>query len=195
MAIDLTQCDAVILAGGKSRRMGTCKALLPWQGKPLIAYIAGELTSFETVWVSANDPAIAAVAGLPCVQDIYPDAGPLAGLHAALHATQKEYLLCVPCDLPNFCWELVPELLKNFPEKGQGILCRDSTGRLHPLCGIFHRSILEALTGQLESKIYRVLSLMEQISYKVLDTASLFPDSIFDNMNTIQDYETLCGHL
>ena len=191
MTIDLIQCDAVILAGGKSRRMGTCKALLPWQGKPLIAHIAGELACFETVWVSANDPAIAAAAGLPCVQDIYPDAGPLAGLHAAMHATEKEYLLCVPCDLPNFRQELVWELMKKFPEHGQGIFCRDSTGRIHPLCGVFHRSLLEPLPRQLERKSYRVMALMDQISYAVLDTAPLFPDSLFDNMNTMRDYENL----
>ena len=193
MGIDLTQCDAVILAGGKSRRMGTCKALLPWLGKPLIAHIAEELAAFETVWVSANDPAVAAAAGLPCVQDIYPDAGPLAGLHAAMHATEKEYLLCVPCDLPNFRWELVQELLKNFPEHGQGILCRDSTGRFHPLCGIFHRSLLEPLTRQLDRKSFCVMALMDWISYAVLDTSAMFPDSLFENLNTMQDYQTLGG--
>lgn len=185
MAIDLMQCDAVILAGGKSRRMGTCKALLPWKGKPLICHIAGALAPFDTIWISANDKTIAAVTGLPCVQDFYPDAGPLAGLHAALKAATKEYLLCVPCDLPNFRWELVQELLKIFPDQGQGILCRDSTGRFHPLCGIFHRSILEPLTRQLDRKSFCVMGLMDQISYAVLNTAALFPDSLFDNMNTM----------
>lgn len=194
MAIDLTQCDAVILAGGRSRRMHTCKALLPWKGEPLIFHIARELSPLETVWVSANNPAIAETVGLPCVRDVYPDAGPLAGLHAALSATKQEYLLSVPCDLPNFRWELAQELLKNFPKDGQAVLCRDSTGRIHPLCGIFHRSLLAPLTRQLECGAFCVMALMDQVSYSVLDTSPLFPDSLFANMNTMQDYQILAGN-
>jgi len=191
MSIDLKQCDAVILAGGKSRRMGTCKALLPWKGKPLICHIAGALAPFDTIWISANDMTIAAVTGLPCVQDFYPDAGPLAGLQAALEATEKEYLLCVPCDLPNFRWELASALLNSFQEHSEAVVCRDSTGRVHPLCGIFKKTTLARLTHLLEKHSFCVMAFLDQISYTILDTSGRFPDSLFCNLNTMYDYQML----
>lgn len=191
MAITLSQCDAVILAGGHSRRMGTCKALLPWNGKPLIVHISDQLAPFENVRISANDPQIAAAAGLPCIKDIYSDVGPLGGLHAALSSSQKEFTLCVPCDLPHFRWELASALMNRFPEDSEAIVCRDSTGRVHPLCGIFSKNTLTALTRLLETRSFCVMAFLDRISYTVLDTSGHFPDSLFYNLNTMHDYQML----
>lgn len=50
---------AVILAGGQSRRMGRCKALLTVDGQTLLARTAQQLTAFSELLLSANDPALA----------------------------------------------------------------------------------------------------------------------------------------
>lgn len=191
MAISPSQCGAVILAGGQSRRMGACKALLPWQGQPLVSHLRQQLPPLDEIWLSANDAEIAAAAALPCVKDHYPDAGPLAGLHAALSASQKEFMLCVPCDQPHFCAELAALLMRRFPQQADAIVCRDGTGRLHPLCGIFRRSTLPILTRQLEQRSLRATAFLECISCTVLETADLVPDSLFDNLNTMADYRAL----
>lgn len=98
---------AAIIAGGASRRMGTPKALLEWQAKPLIRHIAQQLQSlFTEVLVVTADGAIAAAAGMPAISDVYPERGPLGGIHAALsHA--RVPVFCVACDMPFLCAEFI----------------------------------------------------------------------------------------
>lgn len=191
MAISISQCGAVILAGGRSRRMGTCKALLPWHGTTLVSHIHHQLAPFHEIWLSANDPLVKASMPLPCVADIYPDAGPLGGLHAAFSATQKQYLLCVACDMPHFQQELAVSLMQNFPKDAQAFVCRDSTGRIHPLCGIYDVSTLPILVRQLESHNFCVMAFLDQITCAEFDAATVFPDSTFYNMNTLTDYQEI----
>ena len=101
---------AVILAGGSSSRMGRCKAEIVIGGETLLAHTVRQLADFPELWLSANDPGLAE--GLPVLlaADRYPDAGPLAGIEAALSATDTDALVCFPCDLPNLTAEL-PRLL------------------------------------------------------------------------------------
>ena len=90
MALTPANCGAVILAGGRSSRMGRCKALLELDGETLISRLAGELSAFDELLISSNDEALAA--GLPgrVVRDVFPGCGPLAGLHESLSATEME---------------------------------------------------------------------------------------------------------
>lgn len=80
--------------------MGQNKALLDFEGQPLVAQIAEVLRPlFANLVVVSKDDAIARACGLPMTFDIYENKGPLGGIHAAL-----EYFLqptfCVACDLP-----------------------------------------------------------------------------------------------
>ena len=84
MAISLERCGAVILCGGQSRRMGTCKALLTVEGEPVLHRLAGALSFFEERLLSANDAALGAGLSWTVVEDRFPGLGPGAGLHAAL---------------------------------------------------------------------------------------------------------------
>ena len=107
MAVKLTRqtCGVVILAGGQSRRMGRCKALLEINGESLLSHLCAQLSDFEERWISVNDPVLGK--GLPFrpVADIYQNAGPMGGLHAALRSSQKAALLCV---CPVICRECHP---------------------------------------------------------------------------------------
>ena len=188
MKLTTKTCGAVILAGGNSRRMGTCKALLKIEGATMLERTAMQLADFEEVLLSANDPALGEGLAVHLVPDIWQDCGPLGGLQAALSATEKEALFCVSCDLPQFTAEVPRLLLERMTPEADAIICRDSTGRLHPLCGIYRRRIVSVLEEQLSAGDRRMTALAGRLNCQILDTAGLLPDSAFWNMNTPESY-------
>lgn len=98
------QITGVILAGGRGRRMGGIdKGLYPYSGRPLIEWtIAALAPQVGQLMINANRSQDAYRAyGLPLIADTIPDyPGPLAGIAAALTATQTPWLLVAPCDTP-----------------------------------------------------------------------------------------------
>ena len=151
MPLTKDRCTPVILAGGASRRMGTCKALLEINGETMLARIRRQLSGFERVLLSTGDPTLAEGLSVECTADLYPGMGPLAGLHAAFCAVDSEALLVLPCDLPFFTEQAAEYLLDHMPEDADALVCIDSTGRIHPLCGIYRRSVLPALEARLKA--------------------------------------------
>lgn len=188
MSLALSHCGAVLLAGGRSRRMGVCKAGLVLEGQTMLERTLAQLSCFEEVLLSTNDLALAGGLPVQVVPDLFPGCGPLAGLHAALSRTEKQALFCVPCDLPYLTGALPLLLLEAMTDESQALLCRDSTGRLHPLCGIYRKTCLPHLTAQLEAGRYRVLDALGGLTWQCLDTAGRLPDTTFLNMNTPPDY-------
>src|SRR5579862_3839386 len=93
-----------VLAGGRSRRMGRDKALLPYRGAPLIAHVAG------TVEKVLDDSGHVAIVGAPdryrdlgyrVLADLFPGCGPLGGIVTALSLAESDWNLIVACDMPN----------------------------------------------------------------------------------------------
>ncbi|MDO1529431.1 NTP transferase domain-containing protein [Fulvimonas sp. R45] len=96
-ATERLPCVGVVLAGGRSTRMGRDKALLDWQGRPLLERRLDALraSGVDDVRVSGDRPAYQGVA------DAQPGLGPLAGLAAVAEATAGEAeLLVIPVDMP-----------------------------------------------------------------------------------------------
>lgn len=184
MTLDAKHCGAVILAGGQSRRMGTCKALLPIQGETMLSRLTRQLSDFDERLLSANDPALGEGLPLRFVPDLYPGAGPAAGIHAALSASRHEALFCVSCDLPNFDSRLPALLLERFEPGTDALVCRGGNGRLHPLCGIYTKSALPVLGACLQSEERRMTAILRQLRCQTLDTGGILPDEVFFNMNT-----------
>lgn len=181
------RCGALILAGGRSRRMGTCKALLTIEGETMLARLTRQLGGFQEKLLSTNPPALAEGLPLTPVPDLYPDAGPLAGLHAALSASRSGMLFCVPCDMPNFNPALPGLLLERYNGE-DALVCRDGTGRLYPLCGFYAKTALPALEAQLRQGQYRAAALLDRLSCTVADMGGMVPDSVFFNMNTLEEF-------
>ena len=188
MSFPAEECGAVILAGGSSRRMGRCKALLTIQGETLLSYFTRQLSPFSEILLSANDPNLAQ--GLPVlyVPDLYRGAGPAGGLHAALSAASGGALFCVPCDMPNFDPALIPLLLAHFTPGTDAILCRDGNGRLHPLCGIYSKRAIPVLESLLGRGEHRMTVIAERLRCRIADTGHILPDCVFFNMNTPEAY-------
>lgn len=184
-------CTPVILAGGASRRMGTCKALLKINGETMLSRILRQLSEFDRVLLSTGDPALGEGLSVECTADLYPGMGPLAGLHAAFCAVDSEALLVLPCDLPFFTKQAAEYLLDHMPEDADALVCMDSTGRIHPLCGIYRRSVLPALEARLKAGELRVMSFLYSLNWKGLQDAEILPDKLFINVNSPEIYREI----
>jgi len=101
----------VVLAGGRSMRMGRDKATLSWQGRPLLEHMKALLlaTGAAQVVVSGEQPDHDGVAD-PC-----PRQGPLGGLHGVAQALGDRQLLVVPVDMPALTRDLLARLLDAAP--------------------------------------------------------------------------------
>lgn len=188
MSFPIERCGAVILAGGHAKRMGRCKALLVIQGETMLARLARQLAPFPELFLSANAPELARDLPVRYIPDIYVEAGPAAGLHAALSAASSEALFCVPCDMPNFDPALIDILLARFTPDTDAVICRDGSGRLHPLCGIYSKRALPVIRSHLERRESRMTVIAENLRCSIVDTGHILPDSTFFNMNTPEAY-------
>ncbi len=182
---------ALLLAGGRSRRMGEDKTLLPYKGGTLLSHAAAVLEGFEEKLLSVGDTGYT-VPGWRTVPDIIPDRGPLGGIYSALRCCHSDALLVLPCDLPCFPRRLA-EYLASFAGEGWNAWAmRSRDGRLQPLCGVYTVACLPLLEQVLEERDGRISALLERAEAHILPAADTpFPDTVFCNINTPQDYRSL----
>lgn len=144
----------VLLAGGKSRRMGGKeKCLLLLAGRPLLDHVIERFRpQVATLILNApGDPARFASRGLEVVADsIEGFVGPLAGILAGLdwahaNAPQAAHIATVPCDAPFLPGDLVRRLTQALREEGAAIAYAASAGRNHPLFALWPLSLRENL--------------------------------------------------
>ncbi|HWJ04133.1 MAG TPA: molybdenum cofactor guanylyltransferase [Verrucomicrobiae bacterium] len=183
---------AVILAGGRSTRMGTNKAMLELQNRPIIAGIVAELKrKFKSILIVANEPSIYAGLGVTVVPDEYPGYGPLAGIHAGLKAAPGEGIFLVPCDMPFVNAELGLEMLANLQGADGLVLQKD--GYLEPLYAIYTKRCLPIIESFLLEKRLKVIDFYQFVNIKILSTEKLCVtrpvEEILFNVNTPEDFD------
>ncbi len=156
--------NAFILAGGKSTRMGRDKALLEWQGRPLIEHAVTRLRALGmNAQILGSRPDLACFA--PVVPDNFPGQGPLAGIEAALSVTDTGLNLFVPIDLPMLPAEFLRwmSVRAETTQAAATIPCIE--GRPQPLCAIYHRGLCEGIRASLQrgdGKVTRAIELAAQ---------------------------------
>ena len=103
---------AVVLAGGKSARMGRDKRFLPIHGRPMVQHICEQVFPFfKEIMISANDADRFADFGVRVVADEVFGLGPLGGIAAALATSQYECCFVLPCDMPHVNVALMARLM------------------------------------------------------------------------------------
>jgi molybdopterin-guanine dinucleotide biosynthesis protein A len=128
----------VVLAGGRSRRMGRDKASLPWSGTTLV-HRAVDVLSENCSEVVIAGPEELARPGLETVTDRYPGCGPLAGLHSGLERAAGRPIFALACDMPFVDAKLVCHLMA-LADGGGGAWVASGEGGTQPLCGIYAAS-------------------------------------------------------
>lgn len=181
--------SAVILAGGKSSRMGSCKAELPWGEKTLVEHQADKIMSLGIgdIMVSGYSKP---VAGTRYVPDIYPEKGPLGGIHACLCAAKKSACFVISVDAPLFSPDEMKLLIKAHLAGDSPITVAEHCGALEPLIGVYDSSLSDAAESVLQSANTSVKHLLDQIGFAVCE----FPDAnSVRNCNTPDEYNKLCA--
>lgn len=186
--------SAAILAGGGSRRMGRNKALLPYRGRPLIAYAFEPLESlFEDIILVTNDPGPFDFLPCPKIPDRVRGKGPIAGIDAALSCSRNPFVLVVGCDAPF----LSPRLLELLTEKAEGsdLVIPHGPDGPEPLCAVYGKGCLPLIEESLRKGDLRLGDLVKRLRARevpVEEVAAVDPGfRSFRNINTPGEYETL----
>jgi molybdenum cofactor guanylyltransferase len=183
----------VILAGGKSRRMGRDKLPLVVGEKPLLDRVCLALASrCDEILVVGGEEYAPAEAH--CVPDLRPGRqGPLAGIEAGLLAARHRAVFVAAGDMPFLTGDLVGYLLGLLSGDVPAVV-PDSGGRLHPLCAVYGREVQPAVSAALDRSIRSVRELLEVLAgVRCVQEEELRrfgnPDLLLTNVNSPEDLE------
>ena len=190
--------SAVILAGGKSRRMGRNKALLDFGGETLIERLYGILKdAFEEVLISANDPETYEFLGTRVVQDVFGAGGSLAGIHAALLHSRGESCFFVACDMPFVNLDLV-RYLNQFAD-GYEVVIPMSRNGLEPLHSFYSRRCVPHIEQQLGRGNLKIIDFFPHVSVREVtldEMRECDPEEMsYFNINTQEKYDLAVARL
>lgn len=188
----------VILAGGKSSRMGFDKQFIRMKGKLVVEYQLEVLSKlFGEIIIVTNKPEEYKDCGCKLVNDELTDFGPLGGIHAALKASSSSFSYFIACDMPFINEEFIlfmKNKLKEAKPKPQAVVTRFGNW-IEPFNAYYSKdllpAILEAYEGK-QNKISLVLEKSEVLYIAEAQARSFSPDwDMFTNINTRKDLEKI----
>jgi len=176
---------AIILAGGKSSRMGVDKSLLPVNGEPLIAFIANQLEShFNEVIIGANDPGKFNFLKYQVVPDVEKDKGPLMGIYSCLMASSDEVNFVTACDIPVMNYRLIQNMI-NLSGDADIIMPVRESNKYEPLYAVYKKSIAANALTILKNNGRKITDLFNHVKVKFIE----FNDNAwYQNLNIKDEY-------
>lgn len=180
----------IILAGGKSSRMGGDKALLEYEGKYFIEKIAEELSFFEEKIIArGNNSSLTEITDSKwqVIPDIYLDHGPMGGMHAALKTCESDAMFVVTCDMPLITGHLVRQICEAFDQQYDALIVVTSDGKYHPLCGIYRKEQYESMEEYLKQDNNRMMAVLKKCRLKYLQLDEVCSKQLM-NVNTKEEY-------
>ncbi len=189
----------VVLAGGRSVRMGSPKALLDFRGQPFVVRILEALEALEVktrvVVVGSDAPRIRpALAGHDCliVENSDVEGGPIASLRVALRAlqpVQPSAALVWPVDLPHVRVTTVERLLEAFRRvPAPAVVPTFAERRGHPV--LWRAGLFEELLTSDAATQHGARAVLHAHAAEVA-TVTVDDPAVIDDLNTPEDYERL----
>jgi molybdopterin-guanine dinucleotide biosynthesis protein A len=181
---------AFILAGGKSSRMGEDKARLKLQGHTLLEIAIGKAREVvDTVGIVGPRASF----GPDAIEDIYPDCGPLGGIHSAVTHSSCDFNLILAVDVPFVEAPFLCFLLQQAQAShAVATLARTSDG-FQPLCAVYQKSFAQLAEKALKKQRYKIDALFPLVQTRIIAEDELrqlaFDPAMFQNLNTRVEYE------
>ncbi len=196
------QVTGFVLAGGKSTRMGTDKAALSLEGQTLLERALATVRAVTgEVLVRGSKERYGGFG--PVIEDIFPDCGPLGGIHAALTYLTKQanakpgagrkLALIIAVDTPFLSPEFLSFMAQRAIESGAVVTTPEIAGYTQPLCSVYSTEFLEIAEQALKTGVYKIVPLFPSDKTCVITPAEMarfaFTPEMFDNLNTPEDLE------
>jgi len=198
--------SAIILAGGKGKRMGYReKSLMDINGEPLITYVTRSLENIiDEIIISVRDEEQGKLLGLVLpgytyAFDSYENTGPLAGILSGLLLCRNEFCFIVACDMP-FINENVVKMLFRRSEDHDAAIPRWEDGFLEPLHAVYRckpmifetKKALEAGETIILAPIFKL-----KVDFVEIDEIrKIDPDlRTFININTPEDMDRIANKI
>lgn len=188
----IPEVAGVILAGGRSSRFGSNKALAEINGKPLIRHVADTLEMlFDETLLITNTPEAYTFLKWRTEADHFKGAGPLAGIHAALANIKSSSAFVVGCDMPNLQEDLIRHLCMTRGTR-DAIIPRHSKG-MEPLHAVYDKSALSVLEQSLLADERKVGMVLHKLHVHWVDEKELLAVvqdlNVFHNVNRPDDLQ------
>jgi len=187
--------SCIILAGGKSKRLGRNKVIETIGGLSLVETVINRLQKLNSpiIIVTAHDsvmPALNNFPGIKIIEDIKPGKGTLGGIYTGLFAAPTHYSLAVACDMPFINLDLVKYMI-DAAEGFDAVVPRTVRQVLEPLHALYSRSCLEPIESLIDQNRLSVLDLYPLIKVRYIEDSEINrfdPRNIsFFNINTEAD--------
>lgn len=209
-----------ILAGGKSSRMGSNKALLKLNNETFLKRLLKEFSDFEHITVSRAagsdyedlenksldskcldsnvleggvlDLKSKSLSSKVClVTDEHKEIGPIEGIYQSIKNTDCDYVFVCAVDMPFVTKELV-QYMEEFISSDYDCYCIKDDNRVHPLCAIYSKEILPIVEALIEEGNYKLLELLNRSRTKYISLEfSCFDKRVVKNINTKEEYAKL----
>ena len=179
--------SAVILVG-RSTRMGRDKALLELGHQTFISRLAQELSICDEVFVSGPSGRDYSGYGLKMVEDECQGIGPIEGIRQSLRHAAADHVFVCACDMPFVRREMILYLAGFLTSDYEAYVFRNE-GRIHPLCGIYNRTVLPVAGEMIAAGKYRMMELLSAVRTRYVDFAgSGLAGEMLANINTPEEY-------
>lgn len=179
---------AVILAGGKSSRMGTDKALMPFDSSSSMAEFQYNKLSkiFNEVYISAKNNKFDFLDDNKLIKDNSDISSPMIALDSIFSTLKSKKIFIITVDTPLVTIETIQELIYKANKLDEDIVyAQDGCGNKHVLCSVFSRNIYQNVKKLLTKNIHKINYLVKNSTSKAI----LFTNNKeFSNINTKQEY-------
>lgn len=197
----------IILAGGKSKRMGLNKSFLKVGEVTMIERTTELMKSlFERVILITNTPDEYKFLGIEMFEDIYKNVGPLAGIHSGLSHSNTDKNFIISCDMPFVNKGVIEFIIKYKTNKSITITKAD--GFVQQLCGLYSKQDLQEIVEIIDDDKFeinnsqkcgcKVLQLVQKLDADIIDIANEYDgyeEGMFLNMNKPEDFELVRGRM
>lgn len=186
---------AVILAGGKSSRMGFDKQELTIKSMPMVCYIAKQLDKiFDEIIIITNRPELYSPSKYEVFSDIYKEKGPMAGIHRGLTLASSSYVYIIAGDMPIidplYIQAMKKRLLDAKKTETSPIMACISIiqGYMEPFNAFYHKNLSQDMEGAIQKNHLKISRFIEEKPYLSFseEEVSSFPRGLdmFTNLNT-----------
>jgi molybdopterin-guanine dinucleotide biosynthesis protein A len=191
-AVKIIDVTGVILAGGKSSRMGKNKALLDFGGRSIIEHTVDLFKSiFPEVLLVTNTPEEYKGLSVRIVTDIFPGKGSLGGVYTGLLYSSNEYSFIASCDMPFLKRGLI-EFLMTLRD-GYDVVVPRLKGGHEPLHAVYSKRCLKPIEEMIKRNDLRIIGFYQGVRAREVSEEELAPfnpgPSAFINVNTPEEYE------